>query len=78
MDADLIDQIMQELVELYRDDEVTLSQQFVLIQLPLERSSTLTRVEKEQIKGRLTMFEQLFEESPMIQEMRAQYIMRGI
>jgi hypothetical protein len=64
-------------VERYRDDEETLSQQFVLLQLLLERSSTLNRVKKEQIKGRLTMFEQLFEESPMIQKMREQYIMRG-
>lgn len=77
VDADLIGQIMQELVKLYRDDEATMSQQFVLIQLLLERSSTLTRAEKEQIKARLTMFEQLFEESPMIQKMREQYFMRG-
>jgi hypothetical protein len=56
----------------------TLSQQFVLIQLLLERSSTLTRVKKEQIKRRLTVFEQLFEESPMIQKMREQYRMQGI
>jgi hypothetical protein len=76
--ADLIDQVMQELVELYRDDVATLSQQFVLIQLLLERSSTLTRVKKKQIKGRLTMFEQLFEESPMIQKMREQYRIQGI
>ncbi len=76
--ADLIDQVMQELVQLYHDDEATLSQQFVLIQLLLERSSTLTRVKKEQIKRRLTVFEQLFEESPMIQNMREQYRMQGI
>ena len=77
VDANLMDQIMRELVELYHDDEVTLSQQYVLIQLLLERTTTISRIKKEQIKGRLTMFEQLFEESPMIQKMRKQYFTQG-
>jgi hypothetical protein len=66
--AHLIDQAMQELAELYRDDKVTLAQQFIWIQLLLERTGTVPNAEKEQIKERLTMFDQLFEESPMIQK----------
>ena len=70
--AHLIDQAMQELAELYHDDTVTLAQQFVWLQLLLERTGTIPDLEKEQIKRRLTMFEQLFNESPMIQKMREQ------
>ena len=76
--ADLIDQVMQELVELYSDDEVTLSQQLTWLKLLLERTDTVTALEKEQIRERLTMFDQLFEESPMIQKMRQQYLEQGI
>ena len=66
--ADLISQVMQELAELYREDQEALSQQFIWIQLLLERTGTVPDLEKEQIKERLNMFEQLFEESPMIQK----------
>jgi hypothetical protein len=76
--ADLISQVMQELTELYRNDEVTLSQQIVWLELLLERTTTIKRAKKEEIKERLKMFEQLFEESPMIQKMREQYRMQGV
>jgi hypothetical protein len=75
--ADLIDQVLQELVELYRDDEVTLSQQLTWLKLLLERTDTVPPLEKGQIKERLTMFDQLFEESPMIQKLRQRYFEQG-
>jgi len=78
VDANLIAQVMQELIELYRDDETTLAQQYVWIQILLERTTTITAVKKEEIKARLTMFEQLFDESPMIQKMREQSRMQGL
>jgi hypothetical protein len=76
--AELIAQAMQELAELYRDDEVTLGQQFIWMQLLLERTGTVPVLEKEQIKERLAMFDQLFEESPMIQKMREEYRVQGL
>jgi predicted transposase YdaD len=75
--ADLISQVMQELAELYRDDEVTLAQQFIWLQLLLERTDTISNLEKVQVKERLSMFDQLFEESPMIQRMREEYLVKG-
>jgi hypothetical protein len=76
--ADLIAQAMQELAELYRDDEATLAQQFIWLKLLLERTDTVTPLEKEQIKERLTVFDQLWEESPTVQKMREQYLEQGI
>jgi hypothetical protein len=75
--ADLIDQVTQELAELHRDDEATLSQQIFWLKLLLERTDTVPDIEKEQIKERLSMFDQLFEESPMIQKLRQQYFEQG-
>jgi len=76
--ANLIDQIIQELEELYRDDEVTLSQQIVWLKLLLERTDTIPSIEeKERIEKRLSMFDQLFEESPMIQKLRQQSFEQG-
>ena len=76
--TELIAQAMQELAELYRDDEVTLGQQFIWMQLLLERTGTVPVLEKEQIRERLSMFDQLFEESPMIQKMREEYRAKGL
>jgi hypothetical protein len=53
-------------VELYRDDEVTLSQQIVWLKLLLERTGTVSDLEKERIKGRLTMFDHLWEENALL------------
>jgi hypothetical protein len=76
--ADLVAQVMHELAELYRDDEVTLAEQFICLQLLLERTGTVPQGEKRKIKERLSMFDQLWEESPMIQKMREQYRVQGI
>ncbi len=76
--ANLITQAMQELTELYHDDEVSLSQQLVWMKLLLERTDIVTPLEKEKIKERLNMFDQLWEESPMIQKMREQYRVKGL
>jgi len=70
--TELIAQAMQELAELYCDDEVTLAQQFIWMRLLLERTDIVPDLEKEQIKERLDMFDELWEKSPTIQKMREQ------
>jgi len=47
------------------------------MQVFLDRSTTVKGVKKEQIKARLNMFEQLFNESPTIQKIREQYLLKG-
>jgi hypothetical protein len=63
--------------EEYGDDEATLSRQFVWMKLLLERTDTIAHGEKEQIRERLNMFDQLWEESPMVQKMRKQSYEEG-
>jgi hypothetical protein len=75
--ADMVTQVMNELSELYRDDEVTLAQQFTWMKLLLERTETIPTLEKGKIKERLAMFDKLWEESPTVQKMRAQYYEEG-
>jgi len=71
--ADMVTQVMSELSELYRGDEVTLAQQFTWMKLLLERTETIQPLEKDKIKERLAMFDKLWEESPMVQKMREQF-----
>jgi hypothetical protein len=71
--ADMIGQVLHELSELYRNDEVTLAQQFVWMELLLERTDTVLPVEKNKIQERLAMFDKLWEESPRVQKMREQF-----
>ena len=78
VDADLMEQAMRELVEIYRDERSTLAEQFVWMQVFLNRTTTIKSVKKEQIKERLSMFEQLFDESPVIQKIREQSLVKGL
>jgi len=78
VNADLIEQAVRELAEIYRDEQSTLAEQFVWMQVFLDRTTTVKHVKKEQIKARLSMFEQLFDESPTIQKIREQYLVKGI
>jgi len=71
--ADLMEQVMQELTELYRDDEATLSQVYTWMMLLLERTSTVDPLEKGKIEERLKMFDQLWDESPRVQKMKERW-----
>jgi len=44
--VDLINQVLQELSDLYRDDKATLAQQLIWLELLLERSDTVSVLEK--------------------------------
>jgi hypothetical protein len=80
--ANLIFQVMQEMAELYRHDQGTLSQQLIWMQLLLERTDTVPDLEKEKIEDMLNFFEELWETSPRVQRMREamreQYHMQGL
>jgi predicted transposase YdaD len=76
--ADMAVQAMNELSQRYRDDRATLAEQFIWMQLCLDRTKTIKLPEKMYIRGRLNMFDQLWEESPTIQKMREEYLQKGI
>ena len=75
--ADMAVQVVSELSERYGDDRATLTEQFIWMQLCLARTGTLKLPEKIHIQERLSMFDQLWEENPTIQKMRAEYLMKG-
>jgi hypothetical protein len=64
---------MQELMELYRDNEYSLSQQFTWMRILLERTGTITPLEKGRIEEKLKMFDKLWDESPRVQKMKKQF-----
>jgi hypothetical protein len=68
----MIVQAMAELAELYYEDEVSLSQQFVWMNLLLERTDTITQEEKQKMKERLKMYDPLWEEHPKVKKIRAE------
>ena len=76
--ADMAVQAVTELSERYRDDRATLTEQFIWMQLCLARTQTVELMEKINIQERLSMFDQLWEENPTIQKMRAEYRMKGL
>jgi hypothetical protein len=67
VDADLMEQAVRELAEVYRYEKHILAEQFIWMRAFLDRTTTVKGIKKEQIRARLDMFEQLFEESPTIQ-----------
>jgi hypothetical protein len=71
--AEPIAQVMQELTNLYRDNKTSLSQQFTWMEIFLERTGTITPLEKDRIEERLKMFDQLWNESPRVQKMKKQF-----
>src|SRR5260370_13702047 len=68
---EMIKQVMDELIALYREDEVTLADQLVWMSLLLERTDTIPAQEKSEIERQLHMYDQLWEESPRIKQERA-------
>jgi hypothetical protein len=68
---EMIKQVTDELVALYREDEVTLADQLVWMSLLLERTDTIPLQEKSEIERQLHMYDQLWEESPRIRQERA-------
>lgn len=63
---------MGELQEIYRDDVVPLAQQYIWINLLLERTTTISRSEKGEIFKELSMYEALWDQSPRVQQIRAE------
>ncbi len=73
----LIQQAMDELAALYREDEITLSQQLIWMEIFLERTDTVPQSEKYKIQEKLDMYDKLWEENPKIQRIRAESEIKG-
>ncbi len=73
----LLKQAMDELAELYRDSTVTLSQQFVWMQLMLERTDTIPPDEKQEVCDQLKTYDPLWENHPKVKKIRAESEAKG-
>jgi hypothetical protein len=71
-DHRLIKQAMDELAAHYQNDEAMLAQQFVWMELLLERTDTISLEEKGEIWRELKMYDKLWEESPRVQRTRTE------
>src|SRR5579875_3417257 len=72
VNREVIGQALDELVALYRDDEVTLAQQFASMEILLERASMVPPQEKDEIQRRLSMYDKLWEEHPRVKKIKAE------
>ena len=77
-DYPLIQQVLDELTELYKEDEITLSQQIIWMSIFLERTDTIAKREKYKIQEKLNMYDQLWEENSKIKKIRAESKAEGI
>ena len=73
----LIQQVVSELVELYKEDKVTLAQQIMWLEILLERTDTIASLEKQAIGEELKMYDRLWEESSLVQRIRAESKLEG-
>jgi hypothetical protein len=68
----LLKRAMDELADLYRGEEGTLAEQFVWMELLLERTGTISMREKKEIQKELKMYNSLWENHPKVKELRAE------
>jgi hypothetical protein len=68
----LLKRAMDELADLYRGEEGTLAEQFVWMELLLERTGTISVREKKEIQKELKMYNSLWENHPKVKELRAE------
>jgi hypothetical protein len=60
------------LADLYRGEEGTLAEQFVWMELLLERTGTISVREKKEIQKELKMYNSLWENHPKVKELKAE------
>ncbi|HXR65169.1 MAG TPA: hypothetical protein VN729_04560 [Ktedonobacteraceae bacterium] len=63
---------MAELKALYREDEVSLAQQLVWMEVLLERTTTISAEEKVRIQEGIKMYDPLWEEHPKVKKIKAE------
>jgi hypothetical protein len=75
--ADLMVQVVEELAAFYGDEKQTLSDQFTWMKVLLRRNDVISDLEKNRIEERLNMFDEIWEQSPLIQKERTEYYAKG-
>jgi hypothetical protein len=73
----LIQRVVAELIELYKEDKVTLAQQIMWLEILLERTDTIASLAKQEIGEELKMYDRLWEESSLVRRIRAESEAKG-
>jgi hypothetical protein len=68
----LLKRAMDELADLYRGKEGTLAEQFIWMELLLERTGTISVREKKEIQKELKMYNSLWEDHPKVKALKAE------
>ena len=71
VDARLLQQAIDEMIQYYGDDERKLARRIFWLELFLRRSKMITPEDKSKVQERLDVFDQLLEEDEYIQQQRA-------
>lgn len=71
VDARLLQQAIDEMIQYYGDDERKLARRIFWLELFLRRSEMITPEDKNKVQERLDVFDQLLEEDEYIQQQRA-------
>ena len=74
----LIDAAIDEMVEYYQDDEVTLGRDLRWMGIMLRRTDCVLEEDKRMIQERLSMYDDLMEKDPEMQRLRAKYKTEGL
>ncbi|MBV9688769.1 MAG: hypothetical protein JO202_03555 [Ktedonobacteraceae bacterium] len=70
-DATLILQAIEELLEYYRDNESQLARRLLWLSIFLKRAEALPPADKQRVKERINMFDELFEQDEFVRRQRA-------
>ena len=71
VDARVLQQAIDEMIQYYGDDERKLARRVFWLQLFLRRSEMITPEDKSKVQQRLDVFDQLLEEDEYVQQQRA-------
>ena len=71
VDAQVLQQAIDEMIQYYGDDERKLARRIFWLELFLRRSEMITPEDKNKVQERLDVFDQLLEEDEYIQQQRA-------
>lgn len=77
-DLTTLTQAIEEMRLHYKGDETRLSRELLCFRILLQRATTVPVEDKQQLKERLKMFNDLFEDDPFIQEKKAEGLAEGL
>jgi len=76
--AQLLHKAIDEMVEYYQNNEITLAKEVRWLGVMLRRAKVMSPSDKQQIERRLNMFDDLMERDPKMRKIRAESEARGV